>query len=128
MNREDIVKKYLEIREHIDKESKAFSETMKPYFEGLETLGNMALTMLNESGDQNMKTAFGTAYKTTSMGARVIDREAFMKYVLETEGAEALLTAAVSKDAVKEYIEANKEPPPGVDITYITKVNFRRSA
>lgn len=127
MNRADVVKKYLEIRDYLDRESKKEKERLAPYFEGLETLENLALQMLNESGDQNMKTEFGTAYKTTSMGARVIDREALFDYVLNTEGAEALLTAAVAKDAVKEFIEKNKSPPPGVDITYVTKVNFRRS-
>ena len=84
------------------------------------------LQSMNETGAESIKTEHGTAYKSKVMSAKVADRESLMAFVREKQ-AFHLLTAAVSKEAVRDYMEANDGyPPPGVDVSFITNINLRR--
>lgn len=123
----ELIAKYIEIRDYMKAEADAFAERMKPYDESLTAIEGTIGLMLNEQGLENLKSDMGTAYKTHLFQARVSNKDALMEYVTD-HGAYELLTAAVSKDAVKDFMaEHQGNPPPGVDVSTITKVNFRRS-
>jgi hypothetical protein len=122
-----MVKKYIEFRDLLKARSDARAEEDKPYVEGMQVIEGMVALALKDQGVDSMKTEWGTAYKSTTMTCRVVDRDALMDYVREAD-AFNLLTAAVAKDAVREHMDEHQnQTPPGVDIVYFTKVNFRRS-
>lgn len=142
----DLIKKYVEIRDFLEKKSTEFGEQMKPYQAALDSIGGEMLSRLNERDAQNCKTEFGTAFKKTDMSVRMADRETFFHFLLEPyepyienaaqeiafdemrQRIQAFTTAHLAKDAVKEYLDGSAgQPPPGVDVTYFTKVNIRRS-
>lgn len=122
----DIIKRRIQLRDFVEREQAAFDARLKPYFDAATALENAALEKLNLEGEDSVKTEFGTVYKTRLLTTKVVDRDAFMGFVVENE-AYNFLTSAVSKEAVKEYMEAHQSAPPGVDTSTIVKVNFRRA-
>ena len=83
------------------------------------------LNMLNADGVESMRTENGTAFKKTMVKATVRDRELFFNYVVENDLMH-MLSSAVSAPAVREFIEANGEAPPGVAVNTVLTVNIRR--
>ena len=81
---------------------------------------------INRVEGDAIKTEDGTAYRTPQTFFRVADRDAWFNWVFKT-GHRDMLTAAVSKDAVKEFMaeENNGAPPPGVTVTQIYRINVR---
>lgn len=123
----EIVKRYVELRDFMKARNEKRAEEDKPYLDAMTSLEGFVLDHLNRENEQSVKTEWGTAYKSTTMSAKVVDAEALFDYVRNTDEFH-LLTAAVAKDAVKEHMDEHQgSPPPGVDIGYYTKVNFRRS-
>lgn len=123
----EMIKKYVELRDFMKLRAEARAVEDKPYNEAMETIEGIVLQHLNENSEQSIKTEWGTAYKSTTMSAKVASPEDFFNYVREADAFQ-LLTSAVSKDAVKEHMEEHQgTPPPGIDVTYFTKVNFRRA-
>lgn len=123
----EMIKKYVDLRDFMKLRAEARAVEDKPYNEAMETIEGVLLQHLNENNEQSIKTEWGTAYKSTTMSAKVASPEDFFNYVREADAFQ-LLTSAVSKDAVKEHMEEHQgQPPPGVDVTYFTKVNFRRA-
>lgn len=123
----EMIKKYVELRDFMKLRAEARAVEDKPYNEAMETIEGIVLQHLNENSEQSIKTEWGTAYKSTTMSAKVASPEDFFNYVREADAFQ-LLTSAVSKDAVKDHMEEHQgTPPPGIDVTYFTKVNFRRA-
>lgn len=93
------------------------------YREALGKLSSFASVLLGNA--QSTKTEFGTAYRTETTHATVVDREAWLDFVWET-GNRDFLTTHVNNTAVEEWMEKNG-PAPGLELTFMKKVNFRRS-
>lgn len=127
MNTSEIIGKYIEYRDFLAKRQEAFDLEIKPYQDAMTVLsGAMQLSLINQ-GEESVRTEAGTAYLSTTLHARVKDREALMNFIRESDEFD-LLTAAVSKDAVKAYLDEHQGAlPPGVETTWIQKCNFRRS-
>lgn len=120
-----ITEKYIAYRDFCKKQEDELTAKLKPYKEAMAVLEGAASETMGAA--QSVRTEFGTAYRTETLSTRVADRGIFMAFV-QHESAFDLLTSAVSKDAVKDFMEANGgTPPPGVDLTYVRKINFRRS-
>ena len=81
---------------------------------------------LNKAGGDSLKTAAGTAYKTTQTSATVKDWPATFEFIRRNEAWD-LLEHRVSKTAVLAVIEETQAPVPGVKITQETSLNIRRS-
>ncbi len=127
MNTSEIIGKYIEYRDYLAKRQEAFDLEIKPYQDAMTVLSGAMQLQLIEAKEESVRTEAGTAYLSTTLHARVKDREALMNFVREADAFD-LLTAAVSKDAVKQYIDEHQQAlPPGVEVTYITKCNFRRA-
>lgn len=127
MNDNDLIGKYIELRDRKAQMTKDFENTLTPIVGAMETIENAMAARLLASGQESVRTENGTAYRTTVMTTKVIDREAFIAYVKEFDAFDMLPASAV-KESVKEYMETSAgRPPPGVDITTLYKTNFRKS-
>mgnify|MGYP001607814100 CR=1 FL=1 len=124
----DYIKKYIELRDHIETQTKAFEEAMQPYRAAQQAIEGAVTQELNELGGESIKTEHGTAYRSQIMQVKVASREDFLDFVFDGR-REGFLTNSIAKDAVKEYLEMHAgQLPPGVDVTYLNKTNFRRAS
>ncbi len=121
----DIIKRYIEIRDWIAKDVAETEERQKPYTDALVTLEGLMMNHLAENGLDNVKSEFGTAFKKTGTRVRVADRGAFNQFV-EQQGSLDWFTNAVSKEKIVDYVKEHGCAPSGVDVTYITDVQFNR--
>ena len=124
-----LVEQYLKLKAYVAERKEAHAAELAPYQEGMDTIENAFLERLNERGADNTKTDAGTAYKSTLMNVKVVERDAFLKFCTEnwdTIGAD-LLQVSATKDAVKQCIESTQQPPPGIEVSFFTRVNVRKS-
>ncbi len=121
----EIIKKYVEIRDWIEADTKANEARQEPYTQAMTTLEGLMMNHLAENGLDNVKSEFGTAFKKTGTRVRVADRGAFNQFV-EQQGSLDWFTNAVSKEKIVDYVKEHGCAPSGVDITYITDVQFNR--
>jgi hypothetical protein len=96
-----------------------------------DMLDNYLLGIMNERGEEQIKTAEGTAYKSPQMRVTMTDREAVVQFTLDRierndPNAFDLFTNHVNKDAVKALLEA-KVTPPGIDIHTFVSCNVRKA-
>lgn len=123
----DKIERYLAIRAKKKALDDAHDAAIKPYAQALEVLENDFLAAMNAQGVQNIKGSNGgLAYKTTVMQCTMEDRSALIRHVMSDPSAFDLFTNSLAKDAVKTFVEEHNEPPPGVKVNYITKVNVRK--
>lgn len=127
MQLNELVEKYIILR---DKKSKLKSEYDAKVAE-LETIMDkieaVLLQTFNESGMDSVKTSAGTAYKATRTQATVADWDAFRDFVKVNDAFE-LLERRCSKTGVEQYMAANDDVPPGVNVRTEQVVNIRRSS
>lgn len=121
----DIIQKYIAIRDKVASNTAAFEDGQKPYNDAMTLLEGLMQQHLNDNNLDNVKSEFGTAFKKTGTRVRVADRGAFNQFV-EQQGSLDWFTNAVSKEKIVEYVKENNCAPPGVDVTYITDVQFNR--
>jgi len=122
-----LVEKYLALKAKVASMTEAFDAHVKPYKDGMATIENALLALLNERGADNTKTENGTAYKSTLLNVKVVDQLAFLKFCTEQGGSMEMLNIGALKEPVKEWIEETGNPPPGVETSQFTRVNIRRS-
>lgn len=136
----DKIERYLAIRAKKKALEDAHDAAIKPYARALEVLENDFRAAMNAQGVQNIKGSNGgLAYKTTIMQCTMEDRKALIENIIEKivnciENNETLamfrffdlFTNALSKDGVNAFIQEYDISPPGVKITYVTKVNVRK--
>jgi hypothetical protein len=127
MKNDQLMAVYLQLRDRRAQRKKAFDEadaSDKAYQEKIEA---MFLSRFNDTGSDTISCrGIGTAYKTLRTTASVADWDAVLEFVKEKDLWQ-LLTQAVSKAAVEEYLATNAELPPGVNVRRETTVNIRRN-
>jgi hypothetical protein len=126
MDAEAIISKYIEIRDFKKREADAFAERMKPYDQALQTLAGAAALLAKQTGQSALKANSGTAFPVTHLRVKNADREAFLDWVFERQ-ARQFLTAHVSKEAVKEYMELTGRTPAGIEIETSIEWQFRKA-
>jgi len=102
------------------------AEELLPLDQGIEACENFLLAAMIERGEKQIKTDDGTAYQAPQMRVRLVDRAAFVDYCRET-GNFDMFSSAVSKEAVRAFMDANQKAPPGVEITQFTACNIRKA-
>ena len=123
----ELITAYIKYRDYTAAKQKALDDELKPYTEAMATISTAMLDVLNNSGADSIKTDAGTAYVSELDSMKVADRDALFDFVMQT-GETQLLSAAVAKEAVRDYMaEHGGQLPPGVEKSSIRKVNFRRS-
>ena len=120
-----VIKKYMKLREEkavVEAEIKERIDAIKANMEKLEA---WLKAKLDADGLTSFKTDYGTAFLTTTDFASVEDWDAVLRFIRE-EDAFDMLEKRVSKTAVRGYIEANKEVPPGVKYGTKLDINVRK--
>lgn len=123
---EEVVKRHQEVKRArlaLQAEHKAEEQE---YTDAEGALELWLLDFLNSNGLDNLKTSYGTAYKTSHVNTKLLDRQALIEYVKASDNFD-IFTNALTKETVKAYLEANKCAPPGVEITTTAVVNVRKS-
>src|SRR5690606_35395045 len=95
--------------------------------------GLLTMRLLAKGGDKpNLRTEAGTAYQRVLTYARVEDKDAFKRFVIETilrtgDDDGFIDWGEVMKERVEKYVQDNNgEEPPGVKTTSIRALVTRR--
>jgi hypothetical protein len=126
MNYDVAGEKYLAVRQQIDELERQHKEAKAELQEKLVMLENWFTMKAQEDGLLTVPTPAGLVYWSTHHSASVASREALFEYCKEHETWD-LLEARASKTAVKSFIEAHGEPPPGVNFNSVSVFNFRKN-
>lgn len=122
-----VIKKYMRLRterEVVEAEIKERVDKIKADMAKLEA---WLKAKLDADGLTSFKTDHGTAFLTTTDFANVEDWDAVLRFIREEEAYD-MLEKRVSKTAVRGYIEATKQVPPGVKYGTKLDINIRKPA
>ena len=125
-NVEELVEKYVKLRDRIKAADDAHKAKLAPAKEYLEGLNNQILAQLNAIGGESIRTASGTAYRTAKKSATIADGAVFRNFVIEGERWD-LVDWRANSPAVTDFITDHKTPPPGINYTTTFIVGVRRS-
>lgn len=117
---------YIRLRDYKKAAEEEFKNSLKRVIDAMEKLEGELLNDLNASGANSLSCDAGTVYKNTQLSATVENREAFREYVVKNDLWEAMDIKA-NKTFVKEFMEREGAPLPGVKVTQIATVGVRRS-
>lgn len=124
---DEVVAAYIKLRlkkEQMEAEVKA--ETKK-IVEKMDKFEAWLKEQADAQGVTSFKTKHGTAFLKTTDYTNVENWDAVLAFILENNAFD-LLNKAVSKVAVRGYIEANKAVPPGVNYGTKIEVEVRKPA
>ena len=126
MQIDELIGKYIKIRDAKAEEESKHKEHMKRFNNAMTKIEQMLLSEFNETGQESAKTPHGTAYRSVRVAAKVADRDSFLAFVRESDGWD-FLESRVNKTAVQEYMDEHDELPPGVNVSRSVTINIRRS-
>jgi hypothetical protein len=123
---QSLIKRYVQIRDSQSQRKAAYDlddQKDKSMRLGIET---EFLRRFNERGIDSVSSRdFGVAYRTTRTSTSIADFEALLGHVKENEAWE-LIERRVNKTAVQEFVEEHGDLPPGVNMSSVQQINFRR--
>ena len=111
--------------EEIEKIEAGHKTELQPLKDELYLCEKFTHEEMLRSGQQNTKTDAGMAFFSDKSKAVVEDYDRLLAEIRE-KGLWQLLTRAVSKDAVKEYIAEHGQPPVGVKWESYRGLSWRR--
>ena len=120
-----VIKKYMRLREKKAATEAEIKERVDAIKADMAKLEAFLMAKLDADGLTSFKTDYGTAFLTTTDFANVEDWDAVLRFIRE-EDAFDMLEKRVSKTAVRGYIEANKEVPPGIKYGTKLDINVRK--
>lgn len=118
--------KYVLLRGRIAEVRKRHADELAPLADALEKLNGILLNHLNQAGVESARSGAGTVYKTTKNSAAIADGDAFRRYVIGSESWD-LIDWKANAARVKEFIDENEAPPPGINFTQKTVAGVRRA-
>lgn len=135
MNVDDLIARYLQLRDFCDGQTKALTEYLKPLRDEMEQITGKVQDELNRLGGDrpSIKTAHGTAFTTTKKNPKIAEgaRDEYLKWCLANWneiGNAMLQIAAPQVTAVQEYMDAHDgHLPPHVEINPVTVVTIRKA-
>lgn len=153
---DEVVSKYVEIRDRKAELAKRHAEELSPYNEAQENIEKWLLNKMNEDGVNSYKTDSGTPYKNVATSVKLVDPDAFKdaifapvvekieEYILDGELQRSVDILPIVKNIIrdsalwdmvdfragKKGIQARLEEtntlPPGITMDSFTTVNIRR--
>lgn len=102
------------------------AEEMKPINDTMVMIEDELKGALQASNATNMKTGNGTVSLSQKDSTSAADINAFWTWVI-TQGQFDMLDKKPNLTAIREYVEANGVPPPGVNYSTFLKIGVRRS-
>lgn len=121
-----IVEKYIQLREKKSQLKAAYDAEVAQIDAMLDRAEAHLLASMQEQGVKSYKTDIGTAYTQERTSATVADRGDLLEFVKEKDLWQ-LLDIRAAKKAIDEYVEQNKDLPPGVNYRKELVVNVRRA-
>lgn len=100
------------IADQLKEEEKHYEEICQPLKELLQKVKGEVATRMDDDGVSNVKTPYGLAYFYNVQRIKVVDRDVFFEWVIDTKST-SILTTNLSKDALREMAQL----PPGVEVT-----------
>jgi hypothetical protein len=123
---DQLIAKYVALRDKVADIKKAQVAQLAPYNDAMAMLEGILLDKLNQAGEESVRTASGTAYKTARVSVTCNAWSQTLEYI-QTHEAWDLLDARVSKTAAQAIIEETGQPIPGVVVRTDIGLNVRRS-
>jgi hypothetical protein len=123
---DEIVANYVAARDAKEDADRRHTESMKPLVEVMGQVEQLMLAKLNELGVKSLRTDHGTIIKSVKTSVTVGSWDDTFGFIQKNE-LWHFLNHAVSKTAVEGYMDEHGEPPPGVNVSRIATVQFRRS-
>lgn len=120
-----VIKKYMKLRSQKEAVEAEVKERINQIKADMTKLEAFLKAKMDADGLTSLKSEHGTAFLTTTDFANVDDWDAVLRFIRE-EDAYDMLERRVSKTAVRGYIEANKEVPPGVKYGTKLDINIRK--
>jgi hypothetical protein len=120
-----VIAAYIKIRDSKDLLAKRHAVEMAPLNEQLERLEGWLQASLQAAGVESYKTAQGTAFLQQNDSVTVRDWTALLEWIRKNDEW-SMLTASVSKLAVRDMLEQTKELPPGVSYRKEVVTRVRR--
>src|SRR6516165_1528294 len=96
-----LIEQYVKLRDKVDTLTKEFEASIFRYKEGMQTIEGLLMDEINKLDGKAISTRFGTAYRSTVLSAKVVDRDAWFDWVFKNKARE-VLTAHVSKEGLKD--------------------------
>lgn len=119
------ISQFVTLRDKIKEMDDAHKEKMRPYRDALDQLGGVLLDHLKNINSESVRTDYGTVYRSSKPSATIADATAFWNHVVQTEDWD-LIDKKANVTAVKDYIEANKQLPPGINFSVTATIGVRR--
>lgn len=126
MKLDEAVAMYIKLRDkkaEIRKEMIAKTEKIDANLKKIEA---SVLKAFHASGQTKAGTSAGTVFIKDRISDKVIDREAFLKFVRDNDQFD-FVESRVSKSALDEFIEETGDLPPGITRSIEQTINVRRT-
>lgn len=114
MSTDTLIEKYIALRDRKGVLKGEYDASVAKIDEALDKLEAHFRKELDAQGLEKMGSKTGVVFKSTVNSATVADKDVFREFLLKT-GEWALADLRASKTAVKEFIAANDDLPPGVN-------------
>lgn len=123
---DDVIAGYIALRDQKEATAKRHKEELAPINEKMTKVAAWLQKQLVEQKLQNFKGKSGVAFLQTDTSVKVEDFDALLNWIKENN-AWVFLEKRAAKTVVQEYVEANGEVPPGLNITSEVVVHVRKS-
>ena len=121
----DLVAAYIKLRDKKKEMAERHKEELAPLTGYMAKIEALLLSHLNEQGQESVRTENGTFFKTLRDSVIIDNWEEAWDFIMDN-GMEHMIEHRLNKTAVKAFLEANNELPPGVRIENEIVVQVRR--
>lgn len=126
MNLDDVVGKYIQLRDKKAQIKKEYSTKVEKIDEAMTAIENAILSTFDKMGGvQSIRTTHGTPYISLRESVTVADRDSYFDFVRENEAWD-MLESRANKTAVLQYKEEHDELPPGLNYRAERMINIKR--
>ncbi len=126
MKLDAVIEAVVKVRDQIDELKLQHKEQLAPLNQKMDKLESYLQLQLTTLGTTSFTAkGIGTAYLQNVVGVTVEDWDATLGWIKDNNLWE-FLERRVSKSVVQDYMESQKEVPPGVNVRQETEVRVRR--
>jgi len=127
MKLDDVVGKYIKLRDLKAQMKKDYEEKVKPVTDAMDQIEAALLATFDKIGTDSVKSGAGTAYISTRTSATVVDKVAFRDFILTDPDNWALADLRAAKSGIEQFVDQHQDLPPGINWTAERTVNVRRA-
>ena len=121
----DLTKLYVEVRDRIAARKAEFEAADSADKDILRNIELVLMAKMDTDGEESVRTPFGTAFIGTDDFASVETWDIFRDFIKENDAFD-MLEKRCAKTAIRQYIEANNAPPPGIKYGTRRTLSVRR--